>query len=146
MQRQKAKELPATYFGYIHYCTEININLLLNTRSFHHKFRFIFSLNLYENMQNVHFREAKFKNSPGSMPPDSTPLVYSILFCRTNSELLPPGLLLPMGNTQYNITYPKYTKRCFLLTVGKGCTFRIIQRQESITRSVYLTHDCVLGL
>ena len=58
-------------YGYIHYCTEININLLLNTFNFHRKFRFIFSLNLSENTQNVHFREAKSvqnfrgKHAPG---------------------------------------------------------------------------------
>ena len=52
-------------FGCYHYCTEVNINLLLNTCNFHLKFRFIFSLNLSKNMQNVHFREAKFQNFPG---------------------------------------------------------------------------------
>ena len=71
-------------FGYYHYCTEININFLLNTCNFHRKFRFIFSLNLSENTQNVHFREAK-----------------------------------PIGNTQYNITYLNYKKRCFF-PVEKG--------------------------
>ena len=47
-----------------------NINLLLNTCSFYRKFLFIFSLNLSENTQNVHFRGAKFQNFSGSMPPD----------------------------------------------------------------------------
>ena len=64
-------------FGYIHYCTEIpeiKINLLPNTCNFHRKFRFIFSLHLSENAQNV----LNFKIFPGSMPPD--PLLYSILF------------------------------------------------------------------
>ena len=56
-------------FGYIHYCTEININLLLNTCNFHRKFRFIFSLNLSDNTQSVHFREAKFQNFPEEHAP-----------------------------------------------------------------------------
>ena len=58
-------------FGYIHNCTEININLLLNTCNFHRKFRFIFSLNLSENRQNMHFRETKFQNFPGELAPGS---------------------------------------------------------------------------
>ena len=68
-------------FGYIHYCNEININLLLNTCNFHRKFRFIFSLNLSENTQNVHFGEAKFKNSPGGGGhAPGPPQVYSRLW------------------------------------------------------------------
>ena len=51
-------------FECIHYCTEINVNLLPNTCNFHHKFRFIFSLILSENMKNVYFREAEFQNFP----------------------------------------------------------------------------------
>ena len=127
LQRQKAKELHETYrlkisiLGYIHYCTEININLLLNTcNQFYHKFRFIFSLNLSENTQNVHFREAKFQNFPEEHAPRPRSVLAALAlhpifwyFCRTNSELLPPGLLLPMVNTQYDITYLNYTKRSF---------------------------------
>ena len=107
-------------FGYFHYCTEIpeiNINLLPNTCNFHRKIRFIFSLRLSKNAQNVRFREAKFQSFPGEHAP-GLPQCTRIFgapyyFCRTNSELLPPGLLFPMGNTQYNITYLTYTKRCF---------------------------------
>ena len=54
-------------FGYIHYRTEIseiNINLLPNTCNFYRKFRFMFSLHLSENAQNVHFREAQVQNFP----------------------------------------------------------------------------------
>ena len=36
----------------------ININLLPNTCNFNRRFRFIFSLHLSENVQNVHFRQA----------------------------------------------------------------------------------------
>ena len=100
-------------FGYYHYhyCTKININcLLLNTCNFHRKFRFIFSLNLSKNMQNVHFREAKFQNFPGEHAPGPP----SVLVPLAVDPLLPPGLLLPIGSTQYNITYLNYTKRCFL--------------------------------
>ena len=75
-QRQKAAERIACnlpfenqLFGYIHYCTEININLLLNTCNFHRKFRFIFLLDLSENTQNVPFREANFQNFPGEHVP-----------------------------------------------------------------------------
>ena len=58
-------------FEYIHYCTETNVNLLLNTCNFHCKFQFSFSSILSENAPNVHFREAKFQNFPGGgMPPD----------------------------------------------------------------------------
>ena len=56
-------------FEYIHYWTETNVNLLLNTCSFHSKFWFIFSLILSENAPNVHFREAKFQNFPGEHAP-----------------------------------------------------------------------------
>ena len=66
-------------FGYIHYCTEININLLLNTCNFHRKFRIIFSLNLSENTQNVHFRDSLISKFPGGACP-RTPLVYSRLW------------------------------------------------------------------
>ena len=101
-------------FGYIHYCTEspeIKINLLPNTCNFHRKFRFIFSLHLSENAQNVHFREAKFQNFPGEHAP-GPPYCTRYYFCWTNTELLSPGFLLPMGNTQY-VTYLTYTKRSF---------------------------------
>ena len=51
------------------------------------------------------------------MPPDPpsvfAPFGAQDYFCQTNFELLPPALLLPLGNTQYNITYLMYTKRCF---------------------------------
>ena len=49
--------------------SEININLLPNTCNFHRNFRLIFSLHLSENVQNVHFREAKFQNFPGEHAP-----------------------------------------------------------------------------
>ena len=89
-------------FGYIHYCTEISeikINLLPNTCRFHRKFRRYVS----ENAKNVHFREAKRTHAFGAR----------YYFCRTNFELFPPGLLFPIGNTPYNITYLTYTKGCF---------------------------------
>ena len=104
-------------FGYIHYCTEINISLLPDTCNFHRKFWFIFSLNFSEKAQNVHFREAKFQNFPGERasrppPPPQCTLALGARYYlyRTNYELPPPGLLFPMGNTQYNITYLTYTK------------------------------------
>ena len=67
------KDLQFTFenqlFEYIHYCTETNVNLLLNICNFHCKFRFIFSLILSENAPNAHFREAKFQNFPGEHAP-----------------------------------------------------------------------------
>ena len=75
-------------FGYIYHCTEININLLPNTCNFHCKFWFIFSLNLSENMQNVHFREAKFQNFSGNIRPRLPPPVYSDLECSSYKFLL----------------------------------------------------------
>ena len=74
-------------FGYIHYCTEININLLLNTCNFHLMFRFIFSLNLSENTQNMLFREKiNFKISQERMFPNPpsvlAPLTLDPIFAR----------------------------------------------------------------
>ena len=83
---------------------------------FHRNFRLIFLLHLSENAQNVHFREAKFQNFPGEHapgPPWPTRAFGARYYLgRTNSELLPPGWLFPIGNTYY-ITYLTYTKRCF---------------------------------
>ena len=53
----------------MHYFTEINVNLLLNTNNFHRKFRIIFSLILSENAPNMDFGEAKFQNFPGGNAP-----------------------------------------------------------------------------
>ena len=52
-----------------------------------------------------------------------------------NSELLPPGLLLPMGNTQYNITCLNYTKRRFFFSVVKGAP-------SVLYRDIYIKKDC----
>ena len=71
-RKQKNWNLPFEnqLFVYIHYCAEININLLLNTCNFHRKVRYILSLILSENTQNVHVREAKFQNLSGKHAPD----------------------------------------------------------------------------
>ena len=75
----------------------------------------------------MHFREAKFQNFPGKHAPGPLYCIRAFsapsYFCRTNSELLPPGLLLPMANTQYDITHLNYTKRCFFFSVKKGAPF-----------------------
>ena len=120
-------------FGYIHYCTEIseiNINLLPNTCNFHRKFHFFRYISL-KMRKNVHFREAKFQNFPGEHapgPPQHTRAFGApYYFCQTNSEMLPPGVIVPIGNTQYNNTYLTYAKNVSFLS-RKGCTFRIIQR------------------
>ena len=62
-----------------------------------------------------------FKISRGSMSLD--PLVYSRLcarsyFCLTNSELLLPGLLLPMGNITFSILITQ--KDVSFFSVEKG--------------------------
>ena len=108
-------------FGYIHYCTEIseiNINLLPNKCSFHRKFRHYISLRMRK-MCTLEKLISKFPGGACPRPPPP-PLLQRTrafsaryYFCRTNFELLPPGLLFPIGNTQYNITYLTYTKGCF---------------------------------
>ena len=88
-------------FGYYHCCTEININLLLNT--FSPYFRWI-SLRI---CKMCILEKLSFKNSRGSIPPDPP-------------SVLAPLALDPMGNTQYNITCLNYTNRCFFFSVEKG--------------------------
>ena len=62
----KAKGLQLTFENQLF---ETNTNLLLNTCNFRRKFRFLFSLILSKNTQNLHFREAKFQNFPGEHVP-----------------------------------------------------------------------------
>ena len=63
-KRVETSHLKINYLDiFITACTEI-INLLLDTCNFHRRFGFIFSLNLSEITQNVHFKEAKFQNFP----------------------------------------------------------------------------------
>ena len=99
--QKKAIEMQLTFetilFGKIHYLTEINVNLLLNTCNFHRKFRLIFLLILSENAPNVDFREAKFQNFQGEHAPGppsvSAPLSLDrILVGSTLYILLAPGL------------------------------------------------------
>ena len=56
------------------------------------------------------------------IPPDP-PSVLAPLALDAISQLLPPGLLLPMGNTQYNVH-----KKDVSFLSRKGCTFGFIQR------------------
>ena len=65
---------------------------------------------------------------------EESALYYDCLFCekkiatrvrrRFHSELLPPGLLLPIrstgGNNQYNTTYFNYIKIIFVFSLRKG--------------------------
>ena len=99
-QPAKEKNCNNQLLEYINYCTEININLLLNTCNFW----FVFSLILSENTQNVHLEKLNFEISRGSMPPDSpSVLAPSALdpalagLTLTNPELLLPGLLYTNG-------------------------------------------------
>ena len=107
-------------------CTEIpekNITLLPNTCIFHPKFQFSFSLHLSENAQNVHFREAKFQNFQGEHAHGLSKCTRAFgaqyYFYRINSELLQPGLLLPLSNTQYNDYVSYVHKKMFLFSVEK---------------------------
>ena len=55
------------------------------------------------------------------------------------SQFLVCGSWTALGNTQYNITYLILrTQKDVSFLSRKRCTFRIILRQDSITRSVYL--------
>ena len=102
---------------WVYILASVQADILSNTGNFHCKFRFILSLHLSESAQNVHFREARFQNFPGEHAPGHPYCTRAFgaryYFCRTSSELLPPGLLLPMCKTQFNITYLTYTKRYF---------------------------------
>ena len=95
------------------YCTEIDINLLLNTCNFHRKFRFIFSLILSENINapNVHISK-----SPGGACP-RTPPPPSVL---APSALVPSFAGPTMGNNHYNITYLNQTKTFFFFSLQKS--------------------------
>ena len=98
--------------------------ILLNTCNFHRKFRFIFSLILSMNAPNVHFREAKFQNFPGEHAP-GTPLLHApsvldhiYITCRTNSELLPPGLSTPVQNNLTSQQNSWNSQMCYSLLVS----------------------------
>ena len=86
-------------YMYIHYCTETNVNLLLNTCNFHCKFRFIFSLILSENAPNAHSREAKFQNFPGEpldAPSVLAPSALDPILAGPTLNCFPPGLSILM--------------------------------------------------
>ena len=100
------------------YCTEIDINLLLNTCNFHRKFRFIFSLILSENAPNVHFREAKFQKFRGGVCPRTLPLPPPSVIAP--SALVPSFAGPTMGNSHYNITYLNQTKTFFFFSLQKS--------------------------
>ena len=115
-------------FGYIHYWTEININLLLNTCNFDRKIRpFIFSLNLSENTQNVHFREDKFQNFLGQHAPDPpsalAPLALDLIFAGLTLNCFRRACYYQWVILSIILRVLNYTKRCFFLSVRKGCTF-----------------------
>ena len=77
-------------FGYIHYCTEIseiNINLLPNTCSFHCKLRRYISLRM---RKMCTLEKLNFKISRGSMPPDPPSLLRAFgaryYFCHSKTS------------------------------------------------------------
>ena len=83
---------------------------MLNTCNFHLRFRLFFSLILSENAPNVDFREAKFQNFPGEYAPGPRNCTRAFgapaYFCRTNSELLPPGLYVDEFHAHLNSIDP----------------------------------------
>ena len=68
----------------------------------------------------MHFREAKFQKFPGEHAPGPPTVVAPMALDPIFAGLTLNCLLLPMGNTQYNITYLNYTKRRFFFSVEKG--------------------------
>ena len=123
-------------FGYIRYSTEnpeININLLPNTCNFHRKCRFIFSLHVSENAQNVHFREAQFQVFPGRHAPGPpsvlAPLMLDTVFagltlicfrvaCYYQGVIL--SIILRISRTKKDVSFLS----------RKGCAFPIVQRYK----------------
>ena len=93
-------------FGYIHYCTEIseiNINLLPNTCSFHRKFRGYISLSMRKtcSLEKLNF--------PGSMPPD------------------PPSVLAPsvLDTIFAGLTLNCFRRACYFQSVILSIILRI---------------------
>ena len=127
-QRQKAKELHATYGTKI---SEINFNLLPNTCNFHRMFRFIFSLHLSENAKNVHFGEAKFQNFPGKHAPVSpsvlAPSALHTSFARLTLKCFRRACYFQSVILRIILRILRTQKDVSFLS-RKGCTFRIIQR------------------
>ena len=105
-------------FGYISH-------LLLNTCNFHRKFWLIFSLNLFENAQNVRFREAKFQNfpdppsilAPSALDPISAGLTLNCFRQTCYYQWAIVSIILGILIAQKHVSF--FTR--------KGCTFRIIQ-------------------
>ena len=119
----KQSILPGFFYRY-HMALEQSINVRFQiARWYHQHLSFIFSLHLSENAQNVHFREAKFQNFPGDHAPGPSQCTRAFgaryYFYRTNSELLRPGLLLLLSNTQYNDYVSYVYKKMFLFSVEK---------------------------
>ena len=107
-------------FGYIYYCTEINISLLPDTCNFHRRFWFTFSLNFSEKAQNVHFREAKFQNFPGGACLQTPP---------------PPSVLLPSAlDTIYTgLTMNCLRRDCYFQWVILSIILRILRTQNDVS-------------
>ena len=104
-------------FGKIHYLTEINVNLLLNTCNFHRKFRLIFPLVLSENAPNVDFREAKFQNFPGEHSPG------------------PPSLLAPsaLDTIWAGLTLSCFLRASYFQSVILTMILRILRIQKDVS-------------
>ena len=96
-------------FGYIHYSTEININLLLNTCNFHCRFRFTFSKNCsLRKRKRCILEKLNFKISQGSMSQDLPIFVGLTLncFCRPCCyQWVILSIILHILNTQKDVSF-----------------------------------------
>ena len=99
-------------------CPEIKIYFfLLDTYNFHHKFRFIFSLNLSEITQNVQLREAKFQNFHGEHAPGSPYSVFA------------PSLLDPISA---GLTLKCFRRTCYYQWAIVSIILRILITQNHL--------------
>ena len=104
-------------FGYIHYCTEIseiNINLVPNTCSFHRKFRRYISLRMHKMCT---LEKLNFKISRGSMPLD------------------PPSVVAPsaLDTIFAGLTMNCFRRACYFQSVILSIILRILRTQKDVS-------------
>ena len=104
-------------FRYIHYCTEIseiNINLLPKTCSFHRKFRRYISLRMHKMCT---LEKQNFKISRGSMSPGS------------------PSVLVPseLDTIFAELTLNCFRRACYFQSVILGIILRILRTQKDVS-------------
>ena len=104
-------------FGYIHYCTEIskiNINLLPNTCSFHHRFWRYISLRM---RKMCTLEKLNFKIPRETMPPD------------------PPSVLAPsaLDSIFAGLTLNCFRRACYFQSVILTIILRILRTQKDVS-------------